>query len=200
MATDKNDAETSKGQDGSKSTPSGPTVKHPTSLEKLLLAQTPKPDKSELNDDRVLVICRVADIDFYIHEMLKTLLVADSSDSGGLISDNQPIIDGLVKRAKLAKSVGLISDDLYLTIKDLADIRNDCAHERELFNVFKRDKVVSRTNKIYARLNQEFKDDDQKIGVKGKFIQCTGLLRIYLSHEINRLESISSHEKEILFG
>lgn len=199
MAIDKRDAETSKGRGDSKPAPSGPTVKRPTSLEKLLLAQTPKPDKAELNDDRVLVICRVADIDFYIHEMLKTLLVADS-ESGGLISDNQPIVDGLVKRAKLAKSVGLISDDLFLTIKDLADIRNDCAHDRELFSVFKRDKVVSRTNRIYARLSKEFKDDNPGIGVKGKFMQCTGLLRIYLSYEINRLESISSHEKEILFN
>ena len=158
------------------------------SFRRLLGAQV----EENLHKDRVQVITSVAEIDTVLRELLERRLCIPSTttDRDEILAEGGPI-GTLVLRGRLARRLGLISSELFQVIKQLAEIRNECAHNESSFNVFKDPSISQRVSNIYSRVNPiYYGKETPELTVELKFTRITSLCSVWLQIKRDSVEPL----------
>lgn len=152
------------------------------------------------NRNRVDVIVETAKIDSILNQLIVKRLAPTSHDQDELLSEGGPM-GSFNLRSKMAKRLGLVSEDLYAVLKDLSLIRNRCAHSDERFEVFSDDSVKQRIDNIWTRLDSSFQElAKTKIPTtRQKFKLICRILVVVLEIAAEKSEPLLSSERESVF-
>jgi hypothetical protein len=166
--------------------------------EQLIQNRTSTDDlKNKQNSHRVTAITSVAKIDDDLLRLLKATFAQTTDDRDDLLVEGG-VIGTLVLRAKLCMRMRLISPTLYTLIKDLADIRNDCAHKPQDFNVFEADSTKDKLNNHWNRMNPNL-FDRSIVQTEKRFTEICSYVNTYLEIQIRETKGGVLLKNEVLF-
>jgi DNA-binding MltR family transcriptional regulator len=157
-------------------------------------------NRVEKNANRTKVIVDIARIEEKLTEILRAVLVpCTDTVEDNLLGDGGPLGTVMLK-AKLCVRLGLVSSDMYLTIKKLSKIRNKCAHEPDHFDIFNDQVTRSSVESIFDLLNKELSLEFNHSSVADKFNTICFMINVYLDNQIGLTKLHESCQKELIFA